>query len=488
SLPEADAVAAAIRACPFVAVSDIVTETETNRAADVLLPAAAWGEKSGTVTNSERRITRQRPFLPIPGKAREDWRIICDVARAMGWGAAFDYASPAEIFREHAALSGVAARLGRDFDISGLAGLDDRAYDALAPVQWPVPAAEGVPAAGRADRRFFAEGGFYTPARRARLLPVVQQAPASALTPAYPLRLNTGRVRDHWHTMTRTARSARLSRHFAEPFVEIHPADAAEHGIEPAHLARIESPHGALVVRALVTDRVRPGMLFVPMHWTAAWSSEGRAGAAVGGIVDPVSGQPDAKAQPVRIRPFEATWYGFAVSRNRLEPDTAYWARARIGPGWQAEIADTGMPEDWTAFAMAVLGAGSAAGAVTVEDPARGLARVAVLEEGRVTGALFVSRAPVEIARAHVLAAFEAGQAAEALLAGRPAADRPDPGATLCSCFNVGVNTVMAAIATDGLADLEEIGRALRAGTNCGSCRPELAALLEAAARRVAAE
>ncbi|MEO0761946.1 MAG: molybdopterin-dependent oxidoreductase, partial [Pseudomonadota bacterium] len=147
SLPQADDVAAAIRACPFVVVSDIMADTDTTRLADVLLPATAWGEKSGTVTNSERRISRQRPFLPAPGQARPDWRHMADVAAAMGWGDAFAWESEAAVFREHAALSAVAAGLGLDFDISGLAELDDAAYEALSPVQWPVPGAP-APAPG----------------------------------------------------------------------------------------------------------------------------------------------------------------------------------------------------------------------------------------------------------------------------------------------------------------------------------------------------
>ncbi|MEL6316644.1 MAG: molybdopterin-dependent oxidoreductase, partial [Pseudomonadota bacterium] len=202
SLPEADGVAASIRACPFVAVSDIIADTDTARLADVALPAAGWGEKDGTVTNSERRISRQRAFLRPPGAARPDWRIIADVAARMGWPEAFDYDGPAAIFREHAALSAVAGSLGRDFDIGAAADISDDAYAALAPFQWPAPRG------GAEGGRFFATGGFFTPDGRARMIPTRHRAPARPTTRAHPLRLNTGRVRDHWHTMTRTAKSA----------------------------------------------------------------------------------------------------------------------------------------------------------------------------------------------------------------------------------------------------------------------------------------
>ncbi|MEL6774268.1 MAG: molybdopterin-dependent oxidoreductase, partial [Pseudomonadota bacterium] len=186
SLPQADDVAAAIRACPFVVVSDILADTDTTRLADVLLPATAWGEKSGTVTNSERRISRQRAFLPAPGKARPDWRIVADVGAAMGWPEAFAWADEAAVFREHAALSEVAGDLGLDFDIAALAEIDTADYDALAPVQWPVPRDKA------AGGRFFAEGGFFTPDRRGRMIPVAYRAPAVPLSQDYPLRLNTG--------------------------------------------------------------------------------------------------------------------------------------------------------------------------------------------------------------------------------------------------------------------------------------------------------
>src|SRR5439155_9775832 len=174
SLPDADRVRAALEACELVVVSDCMQHTDTTRSANVLLPATTWGEKSGTVTNSERRISRQRPFLPAPGAARHDWQTVCDVARRMGF-AGFDFASAADIFREHAALSGFENNGARDFDLSALSTLDDRAYEALAPIQWPVTRdyPTGTP-------RLFEAGGFFTPDRKARLIPVAPRAPEHA--------------------------------------------------------------------------------------------------------------------------------------------------------------------------------------------------------------------------------------------------------------------------------------------------------------------
>lgn len=481
SLPEAASVRAAIGACPFVVVSDIMADTDTTELADLLLPAAGWGEKSGTVTNSDRTISRQRAFLPVPGQARADWRIICDVAAAMGWASAFDYDGPAAIFREHAALSAVSKQFGRDFDISALADIDDGTYDAMKPVRWPIGKKKET------GGRFFADGHFYTPSGKARMLGLHYRPPSNAVTDEYPLRLNTGRIRDHWHTMTRTGKSSRLSRHMAEPYVEIHPVDARQAGVMPAGLARVESPFGAIIVRAIVTDRVQKGSVFVPMHWTNRWTAHGRVGDLVQAAVDPVSGQPELKAYVAKIGPFEAQWHGYAVSRREVSPSTPYWARARFNGGWQAELAGDEMPTDWVEFARALLGA-KGGEAITMIDPSKGYVRAGFVENGELTGAFFAARGALAVARAHVLDVMTKGRGIDDLLAGRPGGERNDPGATVCSCFEIGVNTILSAISGRGLTDVDAIGKALRAGTNCGSCRPELQALLTRASMQAAAE
>ncbi len=480
SMPEADRVRAAIAGCEFVVVSDITASTDTARLAHVLLPATGWGEKEGTVTNSERRISRQRAALPAPGQARHDWRIICDLAARMGWGAAFDYSAPAEIFREYAALSGVAAGFGKDFDISALSEISDADYAALAPVQWPLSAT-------RSGGRFFGDGRFFTPDGRGRMLPVHTSAPATSTDRRYPFRLNTGRVRDHWHTMTRTAKSARLSQHMAEPYLEVHPDDASRLGLRPAGIAEVESRSGRALCRVVVTERVRAGEVFVPMHWTGETSSLGRADALVASVTDPISGQPDSKGAAVGLAPFPAAWFGFAVSVDRPVSDAPYWALARARGGWRMELAGLEAPGDWESYARTLFGLPPEVEAMVVTDTARGGARLAFLAEGRLVAALFVASEPVALSRSFMAGQLGAAQA-PAHLSGQPGQDMPDPGATVCACFDVGVNTIFAAIQSQHLTSVEAIGAALQAGTNCGSCRPELAALLAAATRQEAAE
>ena len=468
SMPDADRVARAIAACDFVVVSDMIADTDTTRLAHVLLPATGWGEKNGTVTNSERRISRQRRFRPAPPQARDDWRILADVAARMGWGAAFAWSSAAEVFDEYARLSGVAGRLGSDFDISSRAGQVD-AYDAMEPFLWPDgPARQGG--------RFFADGRFHTPNGHARML-AIAPALASVTDADHPWLLNTGRVRDHWHTMTRTGLSPRLSQHIAEPFLEIHPGDAARIGLAPATLARVTSAQGTAILRVLITDRVQPGTPFAPMHWTGETAAAGRIDALVAPVADPVSGQPASKSTAVAITPYAARWYGFAVSATPFRPDCGYWARAVTpGGGMRAELAGTDSPEDFEAMARALFGLPDAA-AMVLQDATRGTTRLAFMTAGQVVAAMFIAPEPVAVARGHLTGLL--GKDGDAgTLAGRPGADRPDPGAIICACFDVGVNTIVAAITTEGMMTVEAVGSALRAGTNCGSCRPELKALI----------
>ncbi|MYZ50137.1 nitrate reductase [Propylenella binzhouense] len=479
SMPDADLVRRALEACPFVVVSDVVRDSDTVAAADVLLPAAAWGEKDGTVTNSERRISRQRPFARPPGAARPDWWIVSQVAERMGFGSAFAYSHPAEIFAEHAALSAFENGGTRIFDLGGLAGLDRTAYDALAPVQWPVR--PGEPAGGR----LFGAGGFQTPDGRARFVATPPRPAPARREPRFPLVLNTGRVRDHWHTMTRTGRSPRLSAHIAEPFVEIHPDDAAEAGIAAARLVTVESARARIVARAFLTPAQQPGSVFVPMHWTDQNASAGRVDALVRGDTDPVSGQPALKASRVRIAPFPAAWYGFAVLRDRPERIPAdYWAAARTKGGWRIELAGLAPPADWADWARLLLpGAPAEESLLAFHDSGSGRRRFAAFEGERLLASVHVAPEPVAVSRSFAAAALDRpcrdGADRLAILAGRAGGGRDDPGALVCACFGVGANDIARCLRSGAARDVETVGARLRAGTNCGSCRSEIQRIVD---------
>ena len=471
SMPEADRVREAIRACPFVVVSDMSAQTDTVVEAHVRLPAAGWGEKDGTVTNSERRISRQRPFLTLPGEAKPDWWIVSEVAKRMGFGAAFDYAGPAEIFAEHTALSAFENEGRRDFDLSGLAGVD---YEAIQPTQWPVRN-------GASGERFFTEGRFYTPDTRARFVPVTPPPPLNA-APGMMV-LNTGRVRDHWHTMTRTGKTARLSAHMAEPFAEIHPDDANDLGIRPASLVRLENRHGTALVRALVTDRQKRGNVFVPMHWTDRFSACARIDALVAGQTDPQSGQPALKMAQVSVEPALAKWHGFAVSRARPNlGGVDYWALAEAVGGFRTELAWLEGPADWDSWVREAFAVTAGATLLSVRDERSGRHSFALFESGEVVFAVYISPEPVLVSRQWAVSLLddalpEASRRSE-VLAGRPGADMPDPGAIICACFSVGINTIIEAVTQGGCHSVEAIGAALKAGTNCGSCRAEIKGII----------
>ncbi len=478
SMPEADKVRDAIAACPFVVVSDVTAATDTAALAHVMLPAAAWGEKNGTVTNSERRISRQRPFVAPPGEARSDWWQIAEVAKRLGHGNAFAYQGPSEIFAEYAALTGTGNAGSRDLDISLLSGLVDADYAELAPFQWPMSSGEpGAP------ERMFANGRFYTSDRKARFVPAPFRSPASQVSARFPLVLNTGRIRDQWHTMTRTGKTARLMSHIAEPFVEMHPKDAAALGLQSADLALMESTAGQAIARVAVTERQRQGSVFVPMHWTDQYARNARIDAVVMANTDPISGQPESKHTPVSASRFETAWQAFAVTMFR--PDLTsfgYAAVARASQGFRLEMASCSVPDDWTALAQSIINPfGPARDLLAYHDRANGNYRFAGFADDRCVGLFFAARGPVAVARSWAVEQLGCVVAAEdrlRLLAGRPGADSFDRGPIVCACFGVGLNEITAAIADKGCESVDDVGACLGAGTNCGSCRSEIGRLL----------
>ena len=479
SMPDASAVEAALAACPFVVVSDIMAETDTIRHAHVKLPSLGWGEKDGTVTNSERRISRQRAFLQAPGEARADWWQMVEIGKRMGYFEAFDFASPGAIMREYAAQTAFENNGTRDLDIGACADIDDQAYADLAPFQWPKPADH---AAGPTETRFFADGGFFTGDRLARFV-AVEPAHQDVARAEFRFTLNTGRIRDHWHTMTRTGKSARLSAHLAEPFAEIHPLDAKALGIVAADLVRVTSARGEIIVRALITERQRQGSLFVPMHWTDQWASGARVDRLVAPVVDPVSGQPALKLTAAGLSRFEARYYGFVVSRDKPVMQAAdYWALARAGGGWRAEFALAEAHPDICELICILLGLDPATPLLSFADPRSGLTRHAAFDGARLLGAVYLSDRPVTVSRSWAADQLEQDYANLSsrwrIIAGRPANDMPDKGAIVCACMNLGINDIVGAI-RGGCVSLDAIAATTAAGTNCGSCKAEIKVILD---------
>jgi assimilatory nitrate reductase catalytic subunit len=471
SMPRAGHVADALRRCPFVVVADCWA-TDTTALADVVLPAAGWGEKDGTVTNSERRISRQRGFRPAPGLARADWWMFADVAGRMGFSHAFPYQTPASIFREHAALSGHANAGRRVFDIGALATLDDEGYDALAPVRWPLPAG----ALGEGGRLFAT--GFPTPDGRARAIPVraAPSAPADMV-------LNTGRVRDQWHTMTRTGRVADLARHTPEPTLALNPFDAARFGIATDDTVAVTSDHGTIRLRAETTHAQRRGEMFAPMHWTRDNSSGGPIAQSVQAACDPLSGQPSLKATSAHISRVATLWYGLLLrGAEGPPPDGAEWVRIALPRGALFRLTGLSALPKGAALARHAETWLHAPAAEWLEmaDPARGVLRLAALRDGVLVACLMLAptRAalPPEDALADLLGQPVTPAQRPRLLSGRLSA--VPEGRRVCACLGVSEGAIRHAVATHRLRTAAEIGGMLGAGTNCGSCIPELDKIL----------
>ncbi len=474
SMPEADRVAEALKNCEFVVVSDNTRRTDTAQLAHVLLPAAAWGEKDGSVTNSERRISRQRAFMPPPGEARPDWWIISEVARRMGFADAFDYGGPNAVFREHAALSAFENDGERDFNLAGLAVLTAEEYDALMPVQWPVPGKGGT-------QRLFARGKFFTPSGKARMIAVTPRGPACATGETAPFVFNTGRIRDQWHTMTRTGKAAKLLAHIDEPFVEIHPQDARRIGVQDGAIARIRNANGEMLARVTESEDQRPGSVFSPIHWNNQLTAKGRMGALIHAVADPVSGQPEFKHAPVAVEAFPAAWHGFVISREVFAcANHAYWTRIRGNSFWRHELAGIEEVANWSEAMRTAFG--HAGDWIELKDSAARRYRAALLKGGQLQAVCFFERDPARLPQRHWLASlFGKGTLSDseriALLSGRAPGANPDCGRVVCACFGVGENTLREAI-IQGADSVEALGIQCRAGSNCGSCIPELRKLL----------
>ena len=422
SMPDANAVRNALERAEFVVVQDAFRHTETGNHADVLLPAASWAEREGTVTNSERRISRVRAAVPPPGEARPDWKIAADFAvrlqSLLGRQIFFNYENPEAIFNEHRETT-----RGRDLDITGLS------YSLLereGPQQWPFP--EGAKT-GRT--RLYADGVFPAPSGRARFVATDYAPPVEGPDAEYPFRLTTGRLRDQWHSMTRTGRVARLFSHSPEPEVVVNRVTLGDLKTEDGALVRVCSRRGSMVLKARASDEMRRGDAFVAMHWGGRFTSGAGTNALTLSALDPYSKQPELKHAAVRIEPFAARWCGSFTAR--ATPGLQQAASARLSSFDYAALSLVEGPEILLRLDLA-----------TAADPDR--AALAALEQ------LF-------------------GSPAQAAARGAERA--------VCACFKVAEAEVRSAVAAG--ASLAKLQKDLKCGTNCGSCVPELRRLLAAA-------
>lgn len=477
SLPRSNHVREALARCPTVVAADCWATATTARA-HIVLPAAGWSEKDGTVTNSERLISRQRAFRSAPGEAKPDWWMFAELGRRLGHGPAFDFPNPASIFREHAALSAFENAGERVFNLAALTDIPDEDYDALRPLHWPI---------GPADHRLFGDGRFSTGDQRARFVPTI--APASEATPM--MTLNTGRLRDQWHTMTRTGRVPELMAHRSHAALEIAPEDAAASGIAGGDLVAVTSNHGTITLTAVVDPGQRRGSAFAAMHWTEGQGSAGTVNQLIGSTCDPVSGEPAYKHGQASLRRIDAQWHGIALGRAALtgRVNTLHagcWARTPRADGLMhlrfTGTAPLALGTTGRAVAIALLDLPEGLESLDYADLRRGVFRLAVLKRGMVQLLLHVARDTAALPTVEALEALF-GQSwpepdAGRLLIGLGAPRLSPAGRIVCVCHQVTEPAIRAAIATGRLGTVEAIGLATLAGTGCGSCVSELKGLL----------
>ncbi|MCH4296187.1 molybdopterin-dependent oxidoreductase [Shewanella sp. 3B26] len=475
SLPDRALVERALKTCPFVVVSDISADTDTAKHADLLLPALGWSEKSGTVTNSERTISRQRAFMAGKGEAKADWQAVCELANAMGYPG-FEFASAAAIFREHAALSGEVtwAFPEKHFDISRLASLSDEAFDTLTPVRWPF-VHERHPHQ-LSSRRLFADGRFAFKDGRARFVaPATTHIAPDKLPDAEGvwMRLNSGRSRDQWHTRTRTGHVPALCRQEWEPCLYLCSADLVRLGLAEGQLVSLrgqsaEEGAAELLLPVMCDDGLQSGQPFMSMHWTGNEFGSG-VNALTSALIDPISRQPAFKSQPVLLKPVGSLWRQYAYGAVP-PPEQSMLRRQRL-------CIDSGVAE-LSYFSEGVTPV--PAGKLRWQ---RRLGEQKVLAQlwaslGTVTGFALASDSPLSLnhqAFANLIGRELTPRLIDEIEALLVAGDSP----LVCLCKGVSQKAIKASLATcpEGMDRALWVRESTGCGSGCGSCVGELVTL-----------
>jgi assimilatory nitrate reductase catalytic subunit len=496
SMPNQEQIREALETAELVIVQEAYGTTATVGYADVLLPATAWSEKDGTVTNSERCITRLAPALTAPGETRHDWEIVNDFARRLEIllgrkSTLFPYASSEEIWMEHRETT-----RGRDLDISGLTY---RILEQRGPQQWPFPAGTAT-----GKKRLYEDGIFPTASGRARFVVAAYAPVAEPVEIRYPFHLTTGRLRDQWHGMSRTGTVAQLFAHAAEPSVVLALSDMKRLALKNGDLVHLTSRRGSQILPAIAGDDMRAGQAFVAMHWGEEYvSGRGHRGAGTHGVngltldaIDPVSMQPELKHAAIKVLKAEFPWRFLVFAwidpsealllqaamrqymRRFAYATCTLFGRARVGVLFRAA-------DDYAATPALVreienLFGLEGAGILRYDDIKRGNARHLQVKEGKLTAVSLAGDMSAE----HWLREYLEEQQPVATL-GRmllqPSTRAPQDfqarGRIVCNCFNVAEAEINATLSVlqgspaNMLASLQELRKC---GTNCGSCLPEL--------------
>ena len=522
SMPDQATVRRALQRAEFVVVQEAFATAATCDHADLLLPATTWGEKDGTVTNSERRISRVRAAVPAPGEARHDWRIVVDFAQRLetrlrpGQPTLFPYADAESLWLEHREST-----RGRDLDITGLSYA---MLEQAGPQQWPLKAGQT-----QGKERLYADGIFPTPDGKARFAALPFVPLAEPRESRYPFSLTTGRLRDQWHGMTRTGTLGRLFGHVAEPSVQLNPQDMERRGLKDGDLVHVTSKRGSILVPAQASADIGLSQAFIAMHWGAEYlsgrSSTGQPLAGVNALTTsafcPTSKQPELKHAAVKVLKAELPWNLLAVAwlpeARALEAHHGLRALMAEFPFASCVPFANGVPLDeapargrsgvlFRAAAHEVPGPGvverieallglDGTDVLRYADRRLGQRRSARLvregESTRLEGFVLAGDTRAEIWIKPLLQ-DELPAAAYGRLLLMPGAKAPVSvvarGRQVCTCFNVAEDAIQARLRRCDGSDTERLAALqadLRCGTNCGSCLPELKRLVRDTAASV---
>ncbi len=488
SLPDQAEVRAALQAADFVVLQEAYANTDTAAYADLLLPASTWGEKEGTVTNSERCITHLTPAVAPPGEARHDWQIAVDFARRLGarleqplTGKLFPYADAEAIFNEHREST-----RGRDLDITGLSYA---LLDAAGPQQWPMP--EG---ASHGRQRLYEDGVFATPSGRARFVQVEHQPTAESTDAVHPLSLLSGRLRDQWHGMSRTGSVARLFNLDDEPLLSMHPDDLRQHGLVAGDLAQVDSARGDIVVRVKPDEGLLRGCAWLPMHWGSQFMNSAGVNALTTSARDPYSQQPELKHAAVAVNKAELPWQLVILRKAGVGELAALAlltrARTLLGEFAFASVGLYGRDEPLVIFRAAhpralpesrlqeidsLFGLGDEGAAIVYADQRRQISKRATAPEGKLIGVRLAGETQAEVWLKEVMADdtldAELIRWAVAPIGKRPG-KLPARSRVVCKCADVTAAQIATDIASG--ATLAVLQEQRKCGTFCGSCLPEL--------------
>ncbi len=495
SMPDLNKVLGALNAAELVVVQDAYKQTDTNQYADVLLPATTWGEKEGTVTNSERRITRVNAAIAPPAEAKHDWQIMVDFAQRLETRLAkapplFAFSNTEQIFNEHRETT-----RGRDLDISGLS------YALLSeqgPQQWPFLTGDRF---GKA--RLYEDGVFAKADGRAQFVAIPYQGTADKTDARHPLHLLTGRLRDQWHGMSRTGTVAQLFNHAEEPVIHINPDDMTRRSIKDGDIVKVSNRRGSLILPAKSSDEVQPSQTFIAMHWGSQFMHGLGVNALMPASFDAVSKQPELKHTAIKLEKLHLPWR-MTVMRaiadltmlEKVRPLLTMFDFASCGLFGRDTTNSAGMLVFRAAHSQApdlalialideLLSMGDSLPSLNYSDAKRGISKRILVEQHpqheqlMVTGVRLIGETLAADWLKDVMTSGEFNAElrrwALAPLSTAPSGSR-SRGKIVCNCLDVAENDLIDNIALG--ADLLTLQAKLKCGTQCGSCVPEIKRLV----------